>query len=64
MNIKKYIQAAESDYIRIGNKLIPKDTSKFSYDDSYDDIIYTAIAKHSDYAIGEIEDERTLLHAD
>lgn len=38
MNIKKYIQAAESDYIRIGNKMIPKDTSKFSYDDSYDDI--------------------------
>lgn len=38
MNIKKYIRAAESDYIRIGNKMIPKDTSKFSYEDSYDDI--------------------------
>lgn len=36
---------------------------RFITDDSYDDIIYTAIAKHSDYAIGEIEDERTLLHA-
>lgn len=38
MHIQKYIKADESDYIRIGNKMIPKDTRKFDYDDSYDDI--------------------------
>lgn len=36
---------------------------RFISDESFDDIIYTAIARHSDYAIGDIKDERTLMHA-
>jgi hypothetical protein len=36
---------------------------KFIEDDQYDEIIKTAIAKHSDYKLTGIEDERMLLHA-
>lgn len=36
---------------------------RFIQDTSYDDIIYEAIARHSDYSIGDITDEKTLLHA-
>lgn len=35
----------------------------FVEDDRWDDIIRTAIAKHSDFRLEGIEDERTLLHA-
>ena len=36
---------------------------RFVKDNKWDDIIRIAIAKHSDYKIGEIENERCLLHA-
>lgn len=36
---------------------------RFVVSDRWDDIIRTAIGCHSDYSLGEIEDERTLLHA-
>ncbi|HJB83072.1 MAG TPA: HD domain-containing protein [Candidatus Mediterraneibacter intestinavium] len=36
---------------------------RFVADDTWDDIIRTAIAKHSDFILGGIGDERTLLHA-
>lgn len=36
---------------------------RFVQERSYDDIIRTAIAKHSDYKLEGIADERTLLHA-
>lgn len=36
---------------------------RFLEDPSYDAIIYTAIARHSDYALEEIEDAQTLLQA-
>ncbi len=36
---------------------------KFVPEDTWDDIIRTAIAKHSDFRLEGIEDERTLLHA-
>ena len=36
---------------------------QFIEDDRYDDIIRVAIAKHSDFALGEIEDDETLFHA-
>lgn len=36
---------------------------QFLETDQYDDIIRTAIARHSDFKLDGIEDERTLLHA-
>lgn len=36
---------------------------RFLAEDCFDDIIHTAIAKHSDFKLEGIEDERTLLHA-
>lgn len=36
---------------------------KFLPEDTWDDIIRTAIARHSDFILDGIEDERTLLHA-
>lgn len=36
---------------------------RFVPEDAWDNIIRTAIAKHSDFALDGIEDERTLLHA-
>ena len=36
-NMKKYVQAAESDYIKIGNMVIPKNASQYEYD-SYENI--------------------------
>lgn len=36
---------------------------QFVKEDQWDDIIRTAIAKHSDFKLRGIEDERTLLHA-
>ena len=36
---------------------------RFVPEDMWDDIIETAIAKHSDFVLEGIEDERTLLHA-
>ena len=36
---------------------------RFVPEDTWDDIIGTAIAKHSDFVLERIEDERTLLHA-
>ena len=36
---------------------------RFVADDTWDDIIRTAIAKHSDFILEEIGDERVLLHA-
>ena len=36
---------------------------KFLPEDTWDDIIRTAIARHSDFILEGIEDERTLLHA-
>lgn len=36
---------------------------RFVEDDAYDEIICTAIAKHSDFKLEDVEDERTLLHA-
>ena len=36
---------------------------RFVPEDTWDDIIETAIAKHSDFALEGVEDERTLLHA-
>ena len=37
--------------------------SKFIEDRSYDEIIHTAIARHSDFKLEGIQDERTLFHA-
>lgn len=36
---------------------------QFIKEDSYDEIMKTAIAKHSDYELRGIDDQRTLLHA-
>lgn len=36
---------------------------QFIEDDQYDEVIRTAIARHSDFELKGIEDERTLLHA-
>lgn len=36
---------------------------QFIKEDTWDDIIREAIARHSDFSVGTIEDERTLLHA-
>lgn len=36
---------------------------EFILEDTYDSIIRTAIAKHSDFALENVADERTLLHA-
>lgn len=36
---------------------------KFLPEDTYDEIIRTAIAQHSDFALENITDERTLLHS-
>lgn len=36
---------------------------RFVKEDSYDDIIRTAVAKHSDFILEEISDPRTLFHA-
>lgn len=36
-NRKKYVQAAESDYIKIGNMVIPKNAASYGYD-SYENI--------------------------
>ncbi|MDD7391083.1 MAG: HD domain-containing protein [Lachnospiraceae bacterium] len=36
---------------------------RFMEDDRYDDLIRTAIARHSDFELKGIEDEHTLLHA-
>lgn len=36
-NMKKYVQAAESDYIKIGNMMIPKNAASYGYD-SYENI--------------------------
>lgn len=36
---------------------------RFVKEDLWDDIIRTAIARHSDFEVGEIKDSRTLLHA-
>ena len=36
---------------------------RFVSEDTWDDIIEAAIAKHSDFVLEGIEDERTLLHA-
>ena len=36
---------------------------RFLKDDRWDEIIKTAIERHSSFEIGEIEDERTLMHA-
>ena len=35
--MKKYVNAAESDYIKIGDKVLPRDASKYGYD-SYESI--------------------------
>ena len=37
--------------------------SRFLEDRQYDEIIHTAIARHSDFKLEEIQDERTLFHA-
>lgn len=36
---------------------------RFVKEDRFDDVIQTAIARHSSFELGEIQDERTLLHA-
>ncbi len=36
---------------------------RFLTDPTWDSIIYTAIAKHSDYSLTDVSDARTLLHA-
>lgn len=35
----KYIKSAESDFIKIGNVILPKDASKYDYNTSYDQIV-------------------------
>lgn len=42
---------------------LPRMIRQFVPEDTWDDIIRTAIAKHSDFSIDGIQDERTLLHA-
>lgn len=36
---------------------------QFAEEDTWDEIIRTAIGRHSDFSVGKIEDPRTLLHA-
>jgi hypothetical protein len=53
------------DHAAYGVKILFEDgmIREFIKEDTYDEIIKTAIAKHSDYKLEGIEDERTLLHA-
>ena len=55
------------DHAAFGAKLLFEGEApmirRFLEDDRYDEIIRTAIAKHSDFRLEGIEDKRTLLHA-
>lgn len=53
------------DHAAYGVKLLFEDgmISEFVEERTYDEIIKNAIAKHSDFKLEGIEDERTLLHA-
>ena len=53
------------DHAAYGVKVLFEDgmIRRFISENTYDDIIRTAIEKHSDYQLEGISDERTLLHA-
>ena len=55
------------DHAAFGTKLLFEGKTPmirhFLENDCYDEIIHTAIAKHSDFRLEGIQDERTLLHA-
>lgn len=57
--MKKYVQAAESDYIKIGNMVIPKNASQYGYDASYDRIGKETKARYN----AEKEEERKAAEA-
>lgn len=53
------------DHAKYGAKLLFEDgmIREFVDVDIWDDIIFTAIDRHSDFAVGDVADSRTLLHA-
>ena len=65
--VKRYqsFESSVMDHAREGVRILFEEgmIREFLEDDSYDSLIQTAIAKHSDFELKGIEDERTLLHA-
>lgn len=65
--VKRYqsFEPATMDHALEGVRILFEEgmIRQFLETDQYDDIIQTAIAKHSDFELKGIEDERTLLHA-
>lgn len=65
--VKRYqsFEPATMDHAQEGVRILFEEgmIRQFLETDQYDDIIRTAIAKHSDFELKGIEDERTLLHA-
>lgn len=43
----KYIKSAESDFIKIGNIILPKDASKYDYNTSYENIVKDATRRYN-----------------
>lgn len=58
-------EADTMDHATYGVKVLFEEgmIRQFIEEDTWDDVIRTAIAKHSDYELTGITDERTLLHA-